>query len=227
MDSAVGRPGTGRLAVAVPGRGHSLHRGGRLACTSTSTAASSEAGWLTAEEKALLARNIETEDRQKHEVRVVDAFKSGKVWALCAIYFTLMIGLYGIAFGLPTIVKAFGVKGYLGVGLITAIPYAVAVVGMILLSRHSDRTGERRMHYVLNTSAGAVGLILSGDVRRQPGPVHHRPVDRHPWRRRLDAASSGPSRPPFSPGRRRRPASASSTRSGTWAVTSGRMSRCG
>jgi len=27
-----------------------------------------------------------------------DAFTSGKVWALCAIYFTLMIGLYGIAF---------------------------------------------------------------------------------------------------------------------------------
>jgi len=36
--------------------------------------------------------------------------------------FTLMIGLYGIAFWLPTIVKAFGMKGYLRVGLITAIP---------------------------------------------------------------------------------------------------------
>ena len=52
-----------------------------------------EAGWLTTEEKALLARNIHAEDQQKHEVRFIDAFKSGKVWALCAIYFTLMIGL--------------------------------------------------------------------------------------------------------------------------------------
>jgi MFS family permease len=127
-----------------------------------------EATWLTAEEKALLARNIETEDQQKHEVRFIDAFRSGKVWALCAIYFTLMIGLYGIAFALPTIVRAFGVKGYFGVGLITAIPYAVAVVGMILLSQHSDRTGERRMHYVLNVSAGAVGLILSGVFASTP-----------------------------------------------------------
>ena len=50
---------------------------------------------------------------------------------LCAIYFTLMIGLYGIAFWLPTIVKAFGIKGYFGVGLVTAIPYGVAVIGMI------------------------------------------------------------------------------------------------
>lgn len=63
---------------------------------------------------------------------------------------------------LPTIVKAFGVKGYLATGLITALPYAVAVVGMILLSRHSDRTGERRMHYVLNVTAGGIGLVLSG-----------------------------------------------------------------
>ena len=127
-----------------------------------------EAEWLSDDEKTLLRSNIETEDRQKHDVRFSDAFKSGKVYALCAIYFTLMIGLYGIAFALPTIVKAFGVQGYFGVGLITAIPYAVAVVGMILLSRNSDRTGERRLHYVLNVSAGALGLILSGLFASSP-----------------------------------------------------------
>jgi len=127
-----------------------------------------EADWLSAEEKALLASNIQAEDRDKREVKVLDAFKSGKVYALSAIYFTLMIGLYGISFWLPTIVKAFGVQGYLRVGLITAIPYAVAVVGMILLSRHSDRTGERRMHYVLNVTAGGIGLILSGVFAAHP-----------------------------------------------------------
>lgn len=127
-----------------------------------------EAKWLTADEKALLARNLAAEDRHKQQVRLVDAFKSGKVYALCAIYFTLMIGLYGISFWLPTLVKAFGVNGYLNTGLITAIPYAVAVVGMILLSRHSDRTGERRMHYVLNVTAGGIGLILSGVFAANP-----------------------------------------------------------
>jgi MFS family permease len=127
-----------------------------------------EAKWLTAEEKALLATNLVAEDKHKTEVKLWDAFKSGKVWVLCAIYFTLMIGLYGIAFWLPTIVKAFGIKGYLGVGLITAIPYGVAVIGMLLLSRHSDKTGERRLHYVFNVSAGAVGLVLSGIYASNP-----------------------------------------------------------
>lgn len=127
-----------------------------------------EAKWLTREEKALLASNLAAEDQHKTEHKLIDAFTSGKVWVLCAIYFTLMIGLYGIAFWLPTIVKAFGIKGYFGVGLITAIPYGVAVVGMILLSQHSDKTGERRLHYVVNVSAGALGLILSGVFASQP-----------------------------------------------------------
>jgi len=115
-----------------------------------------------------IARNLEAEDKHKTEHKLVDAFTSGRVWVLCAIYFTLMIGLYGIAFWLPTIVKAFGLKGYLGVGLITAIPYGVAVIGMILLSNHSDKTGERRLHYVANVVAGAVGLVLSGVFASNP-----------------------------------------------------------
>ena len=127
-----------------------------------------EAKWLTAEDKALLTSNLIAEDKHKTEHKLADAFKSGKVWVLCAIYFTLMIGLYGIAFWLPTIVKAFGIKGYLGVGLVTAIPYGVAVIGMILLSMHSDKTGERRLHYVFNVTAGAIGLVLSGIFASNP-----------------------------------------------------------
>ena len=127
-----------------------------------------EAKWLTAEEKALLASNLLTEDQHKTQHKLIDAFTSGKVWALCAIYFTLMIGLYGITFWLPTIVKAFGIKGYFKVGLVTAIPYGVAVIGMVVLSHHSDKTGERRLHYALNVTAGAIALILSGVFAAQP-----------------------------------------------------------
>ncbi len=127
-----------------------------------------EAHWLTVEEKALLAKNLLAEDQHKTEHKLIDAFKSGKVWVLCAIYFTLMIGLYGIAFWLPTIVNAFGIKGYFGVGVITAIPYGVSVIGMILLSNHSDKTGERRLHYVFNVTAGAIGLVLSGVFASNP-----------------------------------------------------------
>jgi len=128
----------------------------------------SEAKWLTTEEKSLLENKLQAEDQHKTEHKLIDAFASVKVWVLCVIYFTLMIGLYGIGFWLPTIVKAFGVKGYLDVGLITAIPYLVAVIGMMLLSHNSDRTGERRLHYVANVTAGAAGLVLSGLYASNP-----------------------------------------------------------
>jgi len=127
-----------------------------------------EAKWLSEEEKALLTRNLAAKEKEKQAVRLRDAFQSGKVWVLCAVYFTLMIGLYGLSFWLPTIVKAFGLDGYLRIGLVTAIPYAVAVAGMVLISRHSDRTGERRLHYAFTTFAGGTGLILSGMLMHRP-----------------------------------------------------------
>ncbi|AFM27710.1 MFS transporter [Desulfomonile tiedjei] len=127
-----------------------------------------EARWLNDREKRLLIKNLDVEDLHKHEVRVIDAFKSGKVYVLSTVYFTLVIGLYGVTFWLPTIIKAFGIKDYSEIGLITAIPYGVSVIGMILLSRSSDRTGERRFHYIFNITAGAVGLILSGVFSTSP-----------------------------------------------------------
>lgn len=127
-----------------------------------------ESKWLTDGEKSLLAQNLQKEDQEKTEVTLGDAFKNGKVWVLCAIYFTLMIGLYGITFWLPTIVKGSGKDSYLGVGLVSAIPYGVAIVGMILISHHSDKTGERRLYYVWNVTAGAIGLALSGVFASNP-----------------------------------------------------------
>jgi MFS family permease len=121
-----------------------------------------EAKWLTADEKTLLNRNLRAEEVQKTETSILDAFKSAKVYVLCLIYFTLMIGLYGIAFWLPTIVKALGVQGYWNIGLLSAIPWGFATIGMLIISRHSDLTGERRWHYALNATAGALGLALAG-----------------------------------------------------------------
>lgn len=127
-----------------------------------------EAKWLSDEEKAVLTRALAAEERHKAHSTLRHAFTSGRVWLLSAIYFTLMVGLYGIAFWLPTLVKAFGIKGYFSVGLLSAIPYGVCIVGMTWLSRRSDRTGERRLHYVFNVTAGALGLVGAGLFSTSP-----------------------------------------------------------
>jgi nitrate/nitrite transporter NarK len=71
------------------------------------------------------------------------------------------MGLYGVGFWLPSIIRSTGVEKPLTIGLLTMIPYSAAIVSMLLVSRSSDRTGERRWHLALSTVAGACGLILS------------------------------------------------------------------
>ncbi|HEY9063424.1 MAG TPA: MFS transporter [Burkholderiaceae bacterium] len=120
-----------------------------------------KASWLDAGEKQLLARNISGDEtgRASHAFR--DAVKDTRVWALSLVYFCLVMGLYGIGFWLPTLIKATGVKGALDIGLLSAVPYAVAAVVMVLGGRSADRHRERRWHVIVPCVLGAAGLVLS------------------------------------------------------------------
>ena len=119
------------------------------------------AKWLTSDEKALLKRNIVIENNDKHELSVRAVFGEPRVWLMSLIYFTFVMGLYGVSFWLPTIIKGTGVKDAFQIGLLTAIPYGSAVVAMILVSRSADRMRERRWHIAVPALFGAVGLVLS------------------------------------------------------------------
>lgn len=119
------------------------------------------AKWLTKEEKALLARNIERDNAHKTDEPIGRILASPRVWLMSLIYFCFVMGLYGVGFFLPTIIKATGVSSPLTIGLLTAIPYAFAAVTMFLVARHADQTGERRWHIAIAGLLGAVGLVLS------------------------------------------------------------------
>ncbi len=120
------------------------------------------ARWLTQDEKRLLADNIQRDEQGRSEHSLGQVFKNAQVWFMAAIYFCFIMGLYGVSFWLPQLIKATGVKNVLDVGLLTAIPYSLAAVSMVLASRSSDRTGERRWHTAVAGFAGGLGLLLSG-----------------------------------------------------------------
>jgi cyanate permease len=80
---------------------------------------------------------------------------------MCALYFGIVMGSYGLTFWLPTLLQSAGVKGTLHVGLLTAVPYLAAVVAMVLFARSSDRRRERRWHLAATLFVAAAGLIMS------------------------------------------------------------------
>jgi MFS transporter, ACS family, tartrate transporter len=121
------------------------------------------ARWLSEQEKTNILAELEREEKAgsgtKHHLR--EAFTSGRIWLLCAIYFLLNVGGYGCEMWLPQIIRSFSHMSEFRVGLLNGIPYIVATILMVLNGRHSDKTGERRWHITGSALAGAAGFILS------------------------------------------------------------------
>jgi D-galactonate transporter len=122
-----------------------------------------EAKWLTNEEKSLLQKNIEADagGKKKSPHSLMGVLKDHRVWMMSAIYFCFVMGQYGLTFWMPTLVKATGVKDNLTTGLLSAIPFLVAVVAMITCGRSADKHRERRWHLVIPALCGAVGFIVA------------------------------------------------------------------
>src|SRR5215467_598220 len=126
----------------------------------------SEARWLTPAEKLALTTQLAEEaavEGSVHSIR--GALTSGRMWLLAAVYFTIPVELYALSFWLPQIVKSASAASDLEVGMLSAIPYAVAAVAMVVVGRHSDRTGERRWHIALSAAVGGIALALAGFAR--------------------------------------------------------------
>jgi MFS family permease len=97
---------------------------------------------------------------------------SGRVWGLAFVYLTGAFALYAVNFWMPTLVQELGggKSGFLKVGLITMVPWALAGVAMVLVGQHSDRTGERRWHVSGSLFATTFGLALLAYTGRAPLP---------------------------------------------------------
>ncbi len=119
------------------------------------------AAWLTDHERVLLQENIARDERTKEKTPVLLVLKSPRVWILSVIYFTVGMGLSAIVLWLPTIIKGMGVTDVFQVGLLAAIPWCATFIPMMLMSRHADKTGERRWHFIIPLLFVALGLTCS------------------------------------------------------------------
>jgi sugar phosphate permease len=127
------------------------------------------AKWLSPAQREWLSTTIESENaltRGSHgHHSLLQAMGNRRVWLLSLIYMALMFGFYPINYWTTTIVKESldrdAQSGTLRVGLLSAVPFAAAIAGMVVISIIADRTGKRRGVMICSATAGVAGLVLA------------------------------------------------------------------
>lgn len=127
-----------------------------------------QAKWLRRDEIDWLESRLEAERKAKVDaghahLGILKAMTDPRVLACALIYFCLNAASYGVAFFLPTIVKSFGFTDF-QTGILAALPFVFGAVGMVVLSRNSDRTLLRREHVAFAMVLAAVGVGGAGLV---------------------------------------------------------------
>ncbi len=125
-----------------------------------------EAKFLSKEEKNWIEAELAREEQEKltsHKISAVQALLNTRVWHLGFIGFTLNVGMYGMNFWMPQLVKslASGISNSL-IGLLVMIPHLVGLPVMVMVSWSSDRKRERRFHAAIPAIVAGIALASLG-----------------------------------------------------------------
>ncbi|UIF91800.1 MFS transporter [Cupriavidus necator] len=121
------------------------------------------AAWLAPADRAWIERELAADQAAyalKSHGNPLRALKDKRVLLLSLLFLPFPLSIYGLSLWLPTIIKQFGVTDAM-TGLLSAVPYLFAVVGLYLVPRHSDRKRERYGHIVVVSGMAAVTMALS------------------------------------------------------------------
>jgi len=123
------------------------------------------ARWLSAEgQQALVSALAKEEDERRAHgpAKLLPLLTDLRVMQFVLIYLLIQMSVYGVVFYLPTEVSAILHKpAGLEVGLISAIPWACALIATYLLPRRADRrNNHRNMAALLMLIAGCASFVF-------------------------------------------------------------------
>lgn len=132
-----------------------------------------DARWLNPSEKETIDGLLQNETAQRARAgapeKLAAIFTLPVVWVFCLLYFCTMMGLYGLSFWLPQIIKELGWSSPMHIGLVSAVPWLVAVIFMLFLGARSDRHRERRLHAATSALIAAAGFAGCGFIHNSWG----------------------------------------------------------
>ncbi len=128
-----------------------------------------DATWLSTGEKSDLEEQLQKEQQGIKPVKnYAEAFKSRIVILLSLQYALWSIGVYGFVMWLPTIINASPNMDMVKTGWLSAVPYVLAIIGMLTASYYSDKTLNRKIFVWPFLLIGAVAFYASYLI----GPNH-------------------------------------------------------
>jgi len=124
----------------------------------------SQAAWLTESEKKKIESDLNegSQTASQSAARWTSVFGSSVVWISVLIYFSFVMGLYGVSFWMPQIIQNNFNAAHTATGWLTAIPWTCAAVGMLIFGRSSDKTGDRKWHLVVASLIGMLAFLTAG-----------------------------------------------------------------
>ena len=122
-----------------------------------------QADWLKPDERDWLAATMNAERALRRDTGHASVWRSlgsGRVWLLSIVYLMNASVTYGIFLWLPSMLQEVAGPG-VSVSWLTALPFVAALIAMVLIGRHSDKTGERKFHVAACAITAAIGLLLA------------------------------------------------------------------
>jgi MFS family permease len=120
-----------------------------------------EAKWLPADEKDWLIRQLASERQHKEaagRAAIRQAFREPQIFLLGAVYFFVVMGNQALGFFLPSVTDTMTSISVSARTVVTALPYACSVFGILLNGSLCRRTRERRWHIAVPTLMAGVAL---------------------------------------------------------------------
>jgi ACS family tartrate transporter-like MFS transporter len=126
------------------------------------------AHWLKPAERDWLLAELAAEHQQTgagHQKDLIKALTSPRVWLLICVYFTVALGDNAYGFYAPTFLKEkFPDWSQSQLGFLLMVPGLIAIPAMVVIGRHSDRTGERRWHVAGSAFLAAAGWLAMSQI---------------------------------------------------------------
>jgi MFS family permease len=123
-----------------------------------------DARWLSERERAPLVEALRREGEElEGQVKspYLRALLRPQTFLLAAVYFCFISGQMGLLFWLPSAMEKLKRLSSLSTGILYTLPFIVGALSLLMISRHSDRVRERRLHAAGAMLFGGTCLLLA------------------------------------------------------------------